>query len=148
MKIVINIEKKHLVFFSLFILLVGSIFAFADLPPETSSNPGHSAAELGTGTMYGLLEINSGGESCGTDNTYGAALTISGSNCANGLEVEGDIALNWHNITQVTQIKPQYLTLTGNPSSGDVPYNSFFLSESHELKYKNNDGNTFLVNLE
>ena len=55
MKIEINIEKKHLIFFGMFIILISSIFVLADYDVF-----GHLADEIGPGTMTGPISINQG----------------------------------------------------------------------------------------
>jgi len=57
MKITINIQKKHLIVLVASIALLSGIFAFA----YGTSNPsyfGHSADEIGPGTMQGPIGIN------------------------------------------------------------------------------------------
>ena len=53
MKIEINIEKKHLIFFGMFIILISSIYVLADYQVF-----GHSANEVGPGMMTGPISIN------------------------------------------------------------------------------------------
>lgn len=59
MKLVINIEKKHLGVFSIFLLFLTGIFVMASSHEDTNpnNNPGHSANDLGSGTLSGFLNV-------------------------------------------------------------------------------------------
>ena len=89
MKIVIDIEKKHLMVFSLFLLLIGSIFVIA-IDYNPSNNPGHSADDIGGGTISGpLTVIASGG-------TEGSALYVENSESTVALAIDGDLLISDH----------------------------------------------------
>ncbi len=62
MKIEINIEKKHLVVFSVFLLVFGSIsFVLASITiTDSSVNPGHSASAIGGGTFTDSVAVSGG----------------------------------------------------------------------------------------
>jgi len=57
LKIEINIEKKHLIFFGVFIILIGSVFVLGNY-----ESFGHSADEVGPGMMGGpiFIEVQQG----------------------------------------------------------------------------------------
>lgn len=57
MKVEINVEKRHIYFLTaLIVVLFGIVFAIAQT--TTIPNPGHSANEIGSGTMTGPITIN------------------------------------------------------------------------------------------
>jgi hypothetical protein len=60
LKIIINVGKKHLAIFSLFLILLTGIFVLAT-DSNPTNNPGHSADDIGSGTITGHLTIDSDG---------------------------------------------------------------------------------------
>ena len=61
MKLEFNVEKKHLVYFGVFlVVLFGGLFVYADysVPIDESPNPGHSASKVGSGVLDGDLHID------------------------------------------------------------------------------------------
>jgi len=74
MKIEINVEKKHLVVFSVFLVLVSSLLVLAWDDSNPPNNPGHSADTIGGGMIDGSLtvhDLNTAG-ACAIDPSNGA----------------------------------------------------------------------------
>jgi hypothetical protein len=89
LKIIINVEKKHLAIFSLFLVLLTGVFVLAT-DSNTNNNPGHGADDIGSGTITGHLTIDS-------DGTYAPETSVlyvdnTGENsAANAIVTEGDV---------------------------------------------------------
>ncbi len=61
LKFEINVEKKHLIYFGLFlVVLFGGIFVVAEYvaPSDNPWNPGHSASDIGSGVVDGDFHVN------------------------------------------------------------------------------------------
>lgn len=149
MKIVLNIEKKHLIFFSLFLILAGSVFVIAN--PQYPAKVGH--AELQTDKIYpftsqegminipGNLRIGNNGD--GTSWRVG----INGNTIMRGnLRVEENLCDKDNNCISVKDLIDKMEELgveedqTQTPTGGIIYGNDNFLrsSQNSECTEENN----------
>lgn len=100
MQVVINVEKRHLVVFSMFLVVLGSLFVIAQDTNE-NNNPGHSADDIGGGNIEGAVSIykeDNNINTCSDDPLDAGAspesmlfINTETSGCNYGIRIKGDL---------------------------------------------------------
>ena len=120
MKLIINIEKKHLGVFSIFLLFLTGIFVMASSHEDTNpnNNPGHSANDLGSGTLSGFLNVVGPPSS-----DLSAVLFVenTGNVDLNSIRAVGDVIITSENSDPV-KVAIGEMKVTWNPSTNSLQF--------------------------